>query len=249
MNKVNYLPYENLDRLLQVEVRALNLPSGVVPELYKIARDEHPLSYVTAETFFTRPTARVGIVTGVSFLPHLPHGEIDGLVGAVVLARALGRLGGESFILTEAGVAPVIEALIEALDAPGVSAVDITPLNSAELDRYAQDLDIGVAIEKIGVNRKGVTHTIEGVAFDGGPSYADDFIQNMNMQGKTTVGYGDGGNEIGFGKIFDAARKVVPYGATCQCPCVLATSKSGTHWEPRDQGLDGGLVSSLRALL
>ena len=30
---------------------------------------------------------------------------------------------------------------------------------------------------------------------------------------------------------------------------ILATSKSGTHWEPRDQGLDGGLVSSLRALL
>ena len=30
---------------------------------------------------------------------------------------------------------------------------------------------------------------------------------------------------------------------------VLASSKSGTHWEPRDQGLDGGLVSSLRALL
>ena len=30
---------------------------------------------------------------------------------------------------------------------------------------------------------------------------------------------------------------------------VLATSKSGTHWEPRDQGLDGGLASSLRALL
>ena len=27
------------------------------------------------------------------------------------------------------------------------------------------------------------------------------------------------------------------------------SSKSGTHWEPRDQGLDGGLVSSLRALL
>ena len=30
---------------------------------------------------------------------------------------------------------------------------------------------------------------------------------------------------------------------------LLATSKSGTHWEPRDQGLDGGLMSSLRALL
>ena len=30
---------------------------------------------------------------------------------------------------------------------------------------------------------------------------------------------------------------------------VLATSKSGTLWDPRDQALDGGLVSSLRALL
>ena len=32
-------------------------------------------------------------------------------------------------------------------------------------------------------------------------------------------------------------------------PGLLATSKSGTHWEPRDQGLDGGLVSSLMDLL
>ena len=30
---------------------------------------------------------------------------------------------------------------------------------------------------------------------------------------------------------------------------LLATSKSGTLWDPRDQALDGGLVSSLRALL
>ena len=30
---------------------------------------------------------------------------------------------------------------------------------------------------------------------------------------------------------------------------VLASSTSGTHWEPRDQVIGGGLVSSLRALL
>ena len=30
---------------------------------------------------------------------------------------------------------------------------------------------------------------------------------------------------------------------------LLATSKSGTHREPRDQVLDGGLASSLRSLL
>ena len=32
-------------------------------------------------------------------------------------------------------------------------------------------------------------------------------------------------------------------------PQLLATSKSGTLWKPRDQVLDGGLLSSLRALL
>ena len=39
-----------------------------------------------------------------------------------------------------------------------------------------------------------------------------------------------------------------PEGVAAKVLTMLATSKNGTHWEPRDQGLDGGLVSSLRAL-
>lgn len=30
---------------------------------------------------------------------------------------------------------------------------------------------------------------------------------------------GDGGNEIGFGAIFDAAREIVPHGQACGCAC------------------------------
>jgi hypothetical protein len=33
------------------------------------------------------------------------------------------------------------------------------------------------------------------------------------------VGYGDGGNEIGFGKLFEAARAIVRHGEVCQCDC------------------------------
>ena len=44
-------------------------------------------------------------------------------------------------------------------------------------------------------------------------------------------------------------NKIMHEGGDLPSTGVLATSKSGTHWEPRDQGLDGGLVSSLRALL
>lgn len=34
-----------------------------------------------------------------------------------------------------------------------------------------------------------------------------------------TIGIGDGGNEIGMGRIIDAVKEHVPYGSKCQCPC------------------------------
>jgi hypothetical protein len=34
-----------------------------------------------------------------------------------------------------------------------------------------------------------------------------------------TVGVGDHGNELGFGRISDAVRQIHPFGGRCQCPC------------------------------
>ncbi len=219
MEGFDLVPFESIDRLLLVEIRLPNMPAGLIAPLYAKARGDVPLSYATAKAFLDHPKAKVGIVTGVQFEPFLPHGEIDGLIGAVVLARAVGKLGGEAFVLTEKGVAPVIANLIKALGAPNSHAVNVQALSSKELADYANRMDMGVAIEKTGVNRKGIRHTIEGKAYDMGPDYANAFINALNAQGKTTVGYGDGGNEIGFGKIFDAARAIVPFGDKCQCPC------------------------------
>jgi len=44
-------------------------------------------------------------------------------------------------------------------------------------------------------------------------------VTRMNAEGKLTIGIGDGGNEIGFGKIYEGAREVVDYGKRCRCPC------------------------------
>jgi hypothetical protein len=56
----------------------------------------------------------------------------------------------------------------------------------------------------------------------------------MNVEGKLTVGIGDGGNEIGFGKIYDTAREVVDYGKHCRCPCAegIVTVTSTRHLYP-----------------
>jgi D-glutamate cyclase len=39
------------------------------------------------------------------------------------------------------------------------------------------------------------------------------------QRGVFSVGIGDAGNEIGFGRITDAVRQIQPYGARCQCEC------------------------------
>src|SRR6185436_14111832 len=38
-------------------------------------------------------------------------------------------------------------------------------------------------------------------------------------RGALTVGIGDGGNEVGFGRIPSVVREVMPAGDTCMCPC------------------------------
>ena len=236
LNDYTFIPFENIDRLLLVELRESNMPVGIIPQLYPFARlDGEPLSYLTAKVFVDQPKSKVGIVTGVVLPGFMPHGEIDGLPGAVILGRALTQLGHEVSILTEEGCVQVIKSLNIDLGANIAHIINSDKLSDADIEQLAQDLDIGVAIEKIGVNRVGFAHSIEGQRLDEnpGPYYADKLITRMNELSKTTIGYGDGGNEIGFGKLYDKAREIAPFGARCQCPCedgMVTATATGILW-------------------
>jgi len=83
----------------------------------------------------------------------------------------------------------------------------------------ADDYLAAITVEKLGRNRRGVFHTIFGAPLDDQQPVGDELIEAMTRAGKLTIGIGDGGNEIGFGAIFDDAREVVPRGAECGCPC------------------------------
>jgi hypothetical protein len=80
-------------------------------------------------------------------------------------------------------------------------------------------LDAVITVEKQGGNPAGVMHGISGVSRDGTRANVDGLMNRLNSTGKLTIGIGDGGNEIGFGKIYDAAKEFVPYATQCQCPC------------------------------
>jgi hypothetical protein len=212
--------FENIDRLVTVEVNMQWMIKGVVRKLYEKARGEKPLTQEIAESILDQPGGRIGLVTGIVD-EHLPQGEIDGPVGAAVLGRALSLVGYPVSFFIEEPIIQVVRAVCEALQWSDYKVINTSRLkNDQALDREADAIDIAVAIEKLGVNRKGVRHSIKGTPLpaSGEPS-PDRMIERLNTLGKATIGIGDGGNEIGCGKLYDYARQVVPYGADCGCPC------------------------------
>lgn len=210
--------YENIDRLLTVELRTPGLPRGVIPQLYHFARGEQPITYRAAKALAEVENGRVAIITGIHFPPHYPAGETDGPVGAVVLASALTSLGMRVDVMVEGPVVRPVEAMRSEADG-AFEVMDTSELTHESVAQLAASYDAGVTVEKLGVNALGVRHSIQGTALPPEVPNMDSFIDALNAAGKLTIGIGDGGNEIGFGAIFDKARQIVPHGAKCRCPC------------------------------
>ncbi len=200
-------PFENLDRIATVEMRTQGMPAGIVPQLYAAARTDGPLCAELARPLLDLQ-GRVAILTGI-ILDGLPHGEVDGPIGAGVLAQTLGRLGIAADVIVPAEMLEPMAAVRTALGA----GFDIQTLA-----RPAEEYAAAISIEKLGRNAAGVAHTVLGAPLDQGFE-ADDLIEELDAMGRLTLAIGDGGNEIGFGGIFEAARAVVPMGTQCRCGC------------------------------
>jgi hypothetical protein len=201
-------PFESLDRLACLELRSHGLPAGVVPRLYARARRERPLSLEVAEALADSRIGKLAVFTGIVH-EREPHGELDGPIGSAALATALSRMGREPTVYAPAAVLPVLGAARKAFGGD----FSILPDEAA-----GAGVDAAVSIERLGRNRKQVYHSIFGIPRQQS-GVADDVFEALERSGMLTVGIGDGGNEIGFGSIFAAARSVVPRGRACGCPC------------------------------
>ena len=235
---------EYIDRLCSVEMRPQgNLPRGVTHRLYEAARlaqGGKPLTYLAGHALLDRVRKGdyVFIVTGTGAPPGLPKGETDGPLGGAALARAVDLgLGAKPVIISEERLAGPIAAAVQAggislLDREAVAArshagvLELFPVGIHEgqlaaarlLDQYEPTAII--FIEKAGPNHKGVFHSILGYAR--GPDIMGSaywLADQARASGVLTIGVGDGGNEIGFGKIRDAVREIQPHGQNCRCPC------------------------------
>jgi len=244
---------EYIDRLCTIEIKpgAGPIPRGVTRQLYDAARKKQgkPLSYLAAKTLIDslKDGGWAFIVTGAGGPPILPVGEVDGLLGAASVARALDQaFGVKSVIVGEerirapikaslaaAGVSLVGEDLIR--DKPHSAIFEPVPIDDAGskakskelLDRYQPKAM--VAIERLGPNRKGIIHGATGLSYHDVHAKTHYLFEAASDLKIKTVGIGDMGNETGFGLILDDVLEIAPFGAKCQCGCgagmatVLAT--------------------------
>lgn len=77
-----------------------------------------------------------------------------------------------------------------------------------------------ISVERHGANSKGVYHHGRGENSTREMMAKIDLLfQRAKERGILTVGVGDGGNELGMGRIKDVIQKHIPFGARCACPC------------------------------
>jgi D-glutamate cyclase len=187
------------------------LPTGVIRRLYALVRQARPLSFEVADALTGSGISSVAFFTGIVH-ERQPNGELDGPLGCAVLASTLERIGRKAVVFAPAAVMPVVDAARIALGGR------FTVESEERSPEWRSKIDAAVAIERLGRNRKGVYHSIFGVPRTQ-TAVVDDLFESLQRAGRLTVGLGDGGNEIGFGAIFKAARGVVPRGKDCGCPC------------------------------
>jgi hypothetical protein len=214
---------KNIDRLINVGFRPLGMPREDIGELYALCAKDAPVSYKCAKDILAHPGATVGVFTGAAVMGVFPKGESDGPLGAAALARALLKLGYRVNLYTEidclAGLSEIAKMI--GCEAPIVVLEKKKSLDEpcAQYDEIANLLDIAVCTEKVGVNCKGIQHSVTGRNRNGMRAFVDPIVNRMNDMGKLTIGIGDGGNEIGFGNVYEAACDLIENGRKCVCGC------------------------------
>jgi hypothetical protein len=153
-------------------------------------------------------TPRVFIVTGFFVFRGIPPAaETDGPPGAVHLAGALLRMGAAVEIITDDLCEPAVQAAVYAagINAPVRAVARSTPAVHRLLETLndpANPFTHGIAIERAGPSRSGAPMNMRGESIE--PFTAPLhllFDLPRRARSYVTIGIGDGGNEIGMGKI------------------------------------------------
>ncbi len=232
MNENGRSSYENIDRLMMVEMRPKTLPQGFIPKFYERVRavGAPPLVEQVATALVELETARIAMFTGVVIPPYLEVGEMDGPPGTVALASALAAIGHDVQIIVEPAQLEALKALCLVAGASGVTVSGPDETLGVDVEAAARGFDAAIAVEKLAANRQGIRHSLLGTPLDSLDERTDRFFAELLRLRRLTIGIGDGGNEIGFGGIAGDVGEILGNGACCRCGCasgIVAATETG----------------------
>jgi D-glutamate cyclase len=160
------------------------------------------------------PAPQVAIVTGFMILGvDPPTGETDGPPGALFLAECLRTAGAGVTLLSDEGG---YDALRIGLEHRGLSGrIALRDLRDPDVAPEPATTHL-IALERSGPNVDGINFNMRGRDITSHTAPAHRFFEGLRSY--TTIGIGDGGNEIGMGKIpREVIERNIPNGGTVAC--------------------------------
>ncbi len=214
---------DNLRALIQRDVNNRGLARDPHANLFTACGDDFANACRSiAET----PQPVLFIVTGF-FIPHAqpPCGETDGPLGAIFLAQAGQSLGIKVVLVTDAFCRRALEIGLLACDLKTTVPVLMLPDRRYEgayrgwLRKYTEPTHL-LALERVGPSFDDRCRNMHGrdVTEEMDPAHLLFEDAARQMTPLCTIGVGDGGNEIGMGKIPpDVIGRNIPNGERIAC--------------------------------
>ncbi len=148
-------------------------------------------------------------------------GETDGPSGTLAVADALRQLGKDVVLVTDRHSSALLDAGARVYGAPFTT--HSLSLEQAAADREILDLlssftptDV-VAIERPGNALDGHRYSMRGEILDDLVPAADRLLEPGFARSYRTIAIGDGGNELGFGRLRDTLKERVAHGELIFC--------------------------------
>ncbi|NIQ06808.1 MAG: DUF4392 domain-containing protein [Candidatus Korarchaeota archaeon] len=227
---------KNIERLITVDIGGRGIITPIYRESFTV-QEELP-TLLAAKKIKNRVDQRdyLFITTGFP-VPPLFIQETDGPIGAISLARGIEKISEVNpIIVAEEEALPIIKATALAGGLNAVHPDEVKKANHAVallgfpkekkqalkkaeevIERFSPSLLL--AVEKVGANEAGVYHNMGGHDISRYAAKIEPLLRQAEDNGVPTIGIGDGGNEIGMGKIKKLIKEEVPYGDTCRCEC------------------------------
>jgi hypothetical protein len=177
----------------------------------------HAIGGLAAAATALTSASSVAIVTG--FAVPSPRGaapETDGPIGAAAVAHLLEGAGRRWVMVTDAVNSDVCAGALAAHDLPQSMMIATTDreVDRARADLDAQGVTLLVFIERLGPNSRGQYLSMAGIDMSAETARLDRLLEG----GTRSIGIGDGGNEIGMGRVPpDAVASAIHRGEDIHC--------------------------------